>query len=36
MRKVLGVGLALLLLLAVAGLAAAGQNGNYSVLERRH
>jgi hypothetical protein len=31
MRKVLGVGVALLLLLAVAGLAAAGDNNNYSV-----
>jgi hypothetical protein len=31
MRKVLGVGAALLLLLAVAGLAAAGENRNYSV-----
>jgi CHRD domain len=31
MRKVLGVGAALLLLLAVAGLAAAGENQNYSV-----
>jgi hypothetical protein len=31
MRKVLGIGAALLLLLAVAGLAGAGDNGNYSV-----
>jgi CHRD domain len=31
MRKLVGVGASLLLLLAVAGLAAAGQNGNYSV-----
>ena len=31
MRKVLGVGVALLLLLAVAGLATAGDNNNYSV-----
>jgi CHRD domain len=31
MRKVLGAGAALLLLLAVAGLAAAGENQNYSV-----
>jgi hypothetical protein len=31
MRKVLGVGVALLLLLAVAGLAAAGENRSYSV-----
>ncbi len=31
MRKVLGIGAALLLLLAVAGLAAAGENRNYSV-----
>jgi CHRD domain len=31
MRKVLGVCTALLLLFAVAGLAAAGENGNYSV-----
>jgi len=31
MRKVLGVGVALLLLLAVAGLASAGDNNNYSV-----
>jgi hypothetical protein len=31
MRKVFGVGAALLLLLAVAGLAAAGENRNYSV-----
>jgi CHRD domain len=31
MRKVVGVGAALLLLLAVAGLASAGQNNNYSV-----
>lgn len=31
MRKLFGVGVALLLLLAVAGLAAAGANGNYSV-----
>ena len=31
MRKVLGVGAALLLLLAVAGLASAGDNNNYAV-----
>ena len=31
MRKLLGVGVALVLLLAVAGLAAAGDNNNYSV-----
>ena len=31
MRRVLGIGAGLLLLLAVAGLAAAGENGNYSV-----
>ncbi len=31
MRKLYGVGVALLLLLAVAGLAAAGDNNNYSV-----
>ena len=31
MRKVLGVGVALLLLLAVAGLASAGDNNNYAV-----